>query len=124
MAERTPVTQLVAIGASAGGIEALSALVATLPADFPAPIVVAQHLDPTPAQPPAGDPGAAAAPCRCAPWSTTRALEAGVIYVVPANRHVSITDHHLSVDPDGAGRPKPSIDLLFRSRRRRSSARG
>ena len=38
--------QLVVVGCSAGGIDALSTLVATLPRDFPAPIVVAQHLDP------------------------------------------------------------------------------
>ena len=38
--------QLVVIGASAGGIEALSRVAASLPADFPAPIVIAQHLDP------------------------------------------------------------------------------
>ncbi|MGZ3666011.1 MAG: chemotaxis protein CheB, partial [Ktedonobacterales bacterium] len=37
---------LVVVGSSAGGIEALSTLVATLPADFPAPLVLAQHLDP------------------------------------------------------------------------------
>jgi len=39
-------SQLVVIGSSAGGIEALSRVVASLPADFPAPIVIAQHLDP------------------------------------------------------------------------------
>ena len=37
---------LVVIGSSAGGVEALATLVATLPPDFPAPIVLAQHLDP------------------------------------------------------------------------------
>ena len=37
---------LVVVGSSAGGIEALSTLVATLPANFPAPLVLAQHLDP------------------------------------------------------------------------------
>ena len=39
-------TQLVVVGSSAGGIEALSRLVSTLPEDFPAPIVIAKHLDP------------------------------------------------------------------------------
>ena len=37
---------LVVVGSSAGGIDALSVLVSTLPKHFPAPIVVAQHLDP------------------------------------------------------------------------------
>src|SRR5579872_360476 len=37
---------LVVVGSSAGGVEALSVLVSNLPSDFPAPIVLAQHLDP------------------------------------------------------------------------------
>ena len=39
-------THLVVVGSSAGGIGALSGLVSSLPEDFDAPIVVAQHLDP------------------------------------------------------------------------------
>ena len=39
-------THLVVVGSSAGGIGALSGLVSSLPDDFDAPIVVAQHLDP------------------------------------------------------------------------------
>src|SRR5205807_9223689 len=34
---------LVVIGSSAGGVEAVSILVGTLPLDFPAPLVLAQH---------------------------------------------------------------------------------
>lgn len=34
------------VGSSAGGVEALSQLVSTLPVDFAAPILLAQHLDP------------------------------------------------------------------------------
>jgi two-component system CheB/CheR fusion protein len=40
-------THLVVVGSSAGGIAALSGLVSSLPDDFDAPIVVAQHLDPS-----------------------------------------------------------------------------
>ena len=36
---------LLAIGASAGGPAALAAILARLPADFPAPIVIVQHVD-------------------------------------------------------------------------------
>ncbi|MBA2758896.1 MAG: chemotaxis protein CheB, partial [Chloroflexia bacterium] len=46
MTQNNPPSQLVVVGSSAGGIEALGTLVAGLPADFPAPIVIAQHLDP------------------------------------------------------------------------------
>ena len=45
----TPPTNqdLVVIGASAGGIDALSRLVSTLPTELTAPIVIAQHLEPS-----------------------------------------------------------------------------
>jgi two-component system CheB/CheR fusion protein len=42
-------------------------------------------------------------------------LEGGVIYVVPANQHVSITDSELGLQNDEHGRPKPSVDLLLSS---------
>jgi two-component system, chemotaxis family, response regulator WspF len=41
----TPRRKLVAIGASAGGPAALAHVLSELPADFPAPIVVVQHVD-------------------------------------------------------------------------------
>jgi two-component system CheB/CheR fusion protein len=106
--------QIVVVGASAGGIEALSSLLSTLPAGFPASIVLAQHLDPR-------------RPSRLAevlarrstlPLRTVDASEhlaGGVVYVVPSNRHVEITDHAVSVAEDAPGRPKPSIDLLLAS---------
>ena len=37
---------IVALAASAGGLTALSRVLSALPADFPAAIVVVQHLDP------------------------------------------------------------------------------
>jgi chemotaxis response regulator CheB len=47
MADEQRLYDLVVMGSSAGGIEALALLVTTLPPDFPAPIVIAQHLDPS-----------------------------------------------------------------------------
>lgn len=35
---------VITIGASAGGIKALKTLVKLLPQDFPAPILIAQHI--------------------------------------------------------------------------------
>ncbi len=92
----------------------LSALVATLPRDFPAPLVIAQHLDPTRAS----HLTAILARHSALPVHVVEdqePLEAGKVYIVPSNRHIRVTNHHLSVDVDGAGGPKPSIDLLFRS---------
>src|SRR6185437_13370679 len=114
MSAPSTVPQLVAIGSSAGGIEALSALVANLPADFPAPIVVAQHLDPTRPSHLESILGRRG-PLPVRTVVDHAPLEAGVIYVVPANRHVSLSDHHLEIDQEGMDRPRPSIDLLFQT---------
>ncbi|HEY0607501.1 MAG TPA: chemotaxis protein CheB, partial [Herpetosiphonaceae bacterium] len=114
MSEPALPVQLVVVGASAGGIEALSTLVATLPAQFPAPIVIAQHLDPTrPSH--LGAILARRAPLPVITVQDHAPLHAGTIYVVPSNRHVEITDHDMTVLPDGPQRPKPSVDLLLSS---------
>ncbi|MCA1598866.1 MAG: PAS domain-containing protein, partial [Chloroflexi bacterium] len=102
------------IGASAGGVTALQALVATLPAALPAPVVIAQHLDPTrPSH--LSDILAARAtlPVRVLTDHATLPLEPGVLYVVPSNRHIRLTDHMLAIEEGGAARPKPSIDRLL-----------
>lgn len=44
--EASPPFKVVGLAASAGGLNALSEVLAALPADFLAPIVVVQHLDP------------------------------------------------------------------------------
>jgi two-component system CheB/CheR fusion protein len=108
---------LVVVGSSAGGIEALSTLVATLPADFSAPLVLAQHLDPHHLS----HLGEILARRSALPVRTVldhERLEPGVVYVVPSNRHVEIADHTVRVstdDPPEEKRPKPSIDRLLTS---------
>jgi len=105
---------LVVIGSSAGGVAALSTLVATLPAGFPAPIVLAQHL--SPAHPShLGDILARHSTLPVRTIAAREPLEPGVVFVVPADRHIEITDGHVGVPVEGAGRPKPSIDLLLSS---------
>ena len=105
---------LVVVGSSAGGIGALTTLVSTLNNDFPAPIVLAQHLDPQ-------------RPSHLGPILERRSnlpiivvsedgptvLENGKIYVVPANRNVKIVDGHVSLVGNTHERPKPSVDMLL-----------
>src|SRR5438132_13491798 len=82
---------LVVVGSSAGGIEALGTLVGSLSLDFPAPLVLAQHLDPS-------------RPSHLASILERRTklplvtvlertrLEQGNTYVVPATQHAGIQD--------------------------------
>ncbi|MEA2574532.1 MAG: two-component system, chemotaxis family, CheB/CheR fusion protein [Chloroflexia bacterium] len=107
-----PQHRLVVIGSSAGGIQALTVLVSTLPRNFPAPIVLAQHLDPNrPSNLSAILERRSSLPIVTVTGSTR--LEGGTIYVVPANRHVGVADGHVEILSDQVGRPKPSIDLLL-----------
>ena len=89
---RTSICDIVVVGGSAGGIQALISLLNTLPADFPLPILVVQHLS---RQMPSRLP-------EVLQWRTKRAvkwaedeepIKPGVVYVAPA-------DHHLLVRPD------------------------
>ena len=114
MAEAQDNSHLVVVGSSAGGIEALSRLVSTLPEGFGSPVVIAQHLDPE-------------RESRLQEILTRRSrlpvrtvadhqhLEAGVVSVVPSNRQVTVMDSEIDLRVDSKGRPKPSVDLLMSS---------
>src|SRR5262245_13699616 len=106
---------LVVIGASAGGVEALKQLVACLPRDLPASVVAVLHL-------PAGGTSVLpsildrAGPLAARPAHDGAPLEPGTIYVGVPDSHVQIDDGRLKV----AGGPRenghrPAIDPLFRS---------
>jgi two-component system CheB/CheR fusion protein len=114
MADRSAseLAQLVVVGASAGGVEALTTLLATLPASFPAPIVLAQHLDPSrPSHLADILERHSTLPVRTV--ETEMPLEPGIVYVVPSNRDVTITDHTVDVQGRAEGSPMPSIDRLL-----------
>nr|MDQ3044707.1 chemotaxis protein CheB [Chloroflexota bacterium] len=105
-------TQLVVIGASAGGIAALSSVLSTLPSDFAAPVVIAQHLDPHRSSQ-LGKILAARVHLPVRTVTAKEALEASVVYVVPPDMNVEIIDHAVQVRRhDGRG-PKPSVDRLL-----------
>ena len=107
---------LVVVGSSAGGVGALSILVSTLSKDFPAPIVLAQHLDPQrPSHLGAILDRRSALPIVVVSEDAPTRLEGGTIYVVPANKHVRIADGHVHLESDHAERPAPSVDRLLSS---------
>lgn len=105
---------LVVVGSSAGGIEALSTLIATLSPAFPAPIVLAQHLDPQ--RPSALDVILQRrTPLPVVVVESHTMLEPGKIYVVPSNHDVGIRDGYIDFRQDGEKHPMPSVDLLLSS---------
>lgn len=105
---------MVVVGASAGGIEALSTLVSSLPPDFPAPMVIAQHLDPS-RESHLKDILSRKSAISVRTVTAHEPLEPGVIFVVPANHHVNITDSEITFQVDGVKQPKPSVGLLLSS---------
>jgi two-component system, chemotaxis family, CheB/CheR fusion protein len=103
---------LVVVGSSAGGIEALGTLLGGLPASFHAPVILAQHLDPhhqshlqTVLQRKTEMPVVLV--------TESEKLQAGAVYVVPANRHVVVNDGTVMVESENMDRPRPSVDLLL-----------
>jgi len=103
---------LVVTGSSAGGIEALCLLASSLPADFGAPIVIAQHLAPNHQSHLANILRSKSA----LPVVTVDArvgLVPGTIYVIGPDHDVEITDDHAQTFIVARSGPKPSIDRLF-----------
>jgi two-component system chemotaxis response regulator CheB len=106
--------ELVALVASAGGLEAIKRVCAALPADFPAAVVIVQHLDPTHRSLMAQILGRwVALPVKQAQAGDRPAP--GHIYIAPP-------DHHLCIAPDGrlslsvadpVNYSRPSADVLL-----------
>lgn len=112
----TKSNDLVVVGSSAGGVSALSTLVSTLHKNFPAPVVLAQHLDPQrPSHLGSILERRSNLPVVLVSEQSPTPLEPGKIYVVPSNKHVKIRDGDVYLDGDHPDRPKPSVDLLLSS---------
>lgn len=105
---------LIVVGASAGGVEAVSELLGALPAGLDAPVVVAQHLSPSRSSH-LDEILGRHSPLAVRMAAERQVLDAGVVYVVPASRDAEIEDGALCLTEPIAGRPVPSIDRLLRS---------
>jgi two-component system, chemotaxis family, protein-glutamate methylesterase/glutaminase len=106
---------VVGIAASAGGVEALRALVSLLPADFSAAVLVVLHIPPAgPSVLPQILSRAGQLPARHP--QDGEALAAGVILVAPPDRHMAVSGGqvHLLAGPRENGH-RPSADILLRS---------
>src|SRR5262249_22783628 len=107
---------MVALAASAGGLAALSQVLSALPADFPAAIVVVQHLDRQHRS------HLASILSRCTSLTVKDAKEGervrpGVVYIAPPDQHLlARADRTLSLShAELVHFVRPSADLLFES---------
>jgi two-component system chemotaxis response regulator CheB len=103
------------IGASHGGIEALSQLIRQLPADFPAPVFIVQHID-------ASSPGmlpkilGRAGRLPAVHARNTEIFEKSRIYVAPADQHMLVQRGYIRLSQGPReNHTRPAIDPLFRS---------
>ena len=108
---------LVVIGTSLGGLEAVSAMLEALPAGFPLPIVIAQHRGASPVE---GD--------LAGLWQRHTSLVVHEVEdkdpITPGHVYVAPADYHVLIDSRGSFAlstegpvlwARPSIDVLFES---------
>lgn len=110
-----PGHDLVVIGASAGGVEALREIARQLPEGFPAAVLAVVHF---PAD------GTSMLPLILSRQSPLRAVHAedgaeivsGTIYVAPPDRHLLVEPGRLRLSPGPRENGhRPAVDPLFRS---------
>jgi two-component system chemotaxis response regulator CheB len=104
---------LVVMGASAGGVEALCEVVKRLPPDFGAAVLVVMHIGEGSALPTVLN------HCGTLPCSFVTdhpSIERGHLYIAPPNYHMRVNDGKLSLSQGPKENlRRPSIDPLFRS---------
>lgn len=114
MPNESPSGRLVVIGASAGGVTALLELAATLPAGFPAPVCVVQHVGANPSILP--ELLAARGPHPAVHARDRQLLTPGVIHIAPPDQHMLVEGRYLRlVRGPRENHTRPAIDPLFRS---------
>src|ERR1051326_3913171 len=107
---------IVALAASAGGLRALSYILAALPADFPAALVVVQHLDPRHRSLMA-DILSRRTALRVKEAEDDDRLAAGTAYIAPPNKHLLVNGGGTLTltQTELVHFVRPSADLLFES---------
>lgn len=106
---------IIVVGASAGGIEALRSLTAALPADLPASIFIVVHTSPQ-------GPGLLAdildmsSKLPATNATDRERIQKGRIYVAPPDRHLLLEPNYMRLTRGPKeNRFRPAVDPLFRS---------
>jgi two-component system chemotaxis response regulator CheB len=109
------VCEIVVIGTSLGGFQALQVVLGDLPKDFPLPIAVIQHRS--------SEDSGMLAPLLAnhvhlpvVEIEDKQPIDPGLIFIGPSNYHVLIDDRHFALSTDApVVHARPSIDVLFES---------
>ena len=110
-----PGHDIIVIGASAGGVEALVTLARSLPRKLPAAVFVVLHI---PAESPSLLPGilSRSGPLEAVQAVDGAAIEHRCIYVAPPDHHLLVERRHIRVvRGPKEKRHRPAVDPLFRS---------
>jgi len=111
--------QIIAIGVSTGGPDALACVIPSLPAGFPVPVVIAQHMPPVFTSMLAARLSAKSAlPVR--ECKSGEQLKPGCVFLAPGDYHMVVKSEDGVVRLHTHQGPKenfcrPSVDVLFRS---------
>ncbi|MEV6600655.1 chemotaxis response regulator protein-glutamate methylesterase [Actinoplanes sp. NPDC051346] len=110
---------IIAIGSSTGGPDALTKVLHALPTDLPVPIVVTQHM------PPVFTRMFAERLDRSTPLRVVEAAEgmellAGTVYIAPGDKHLVLQRRNNATLTQLSGAPpenscRPAVDVMFRS---------
>jgi two-component system chemotaxis response regulator CheB len=108
-------SRVVAVGASAGGVSAITNLVREFPADLDAAVLVVLHLLPT-ARSALPEILSRNTDLRVESATDGTPLQAGHVYVAPPDLHLEVDAEHVQVvrGPWENGH-RPAVDVLFRS---------
>ncbi|MCD6050014.1 MAG: CheB methylesterase [Verrucomicrobia bacterium] len=108
--------RMIVVGTSAGGLEALTRLIAPLAEDFPAPIFVVQHLAADTSGKVLVETLRKHGRLGCEMAVDGERFQAGRIYVAPPDHHMLITKGKIKISKGAReNRSRPGIDPLFRS---------
>lgn len=116
-----PLAQAVVVGVSTGGPNALAALISQLPADFPLPVLVVQHMPPMFTRLLASR-LSAVSKLTVTEAQEGEAVRAGCVYIAPGDFHMEVCRQGFQAvirlhQQAAENSCRPAVDVLFRSAR-------
>src|SRR5439155_3927255 len=107
--------QLVVLGTSLGGFNALKTVLGALPQDFPLPVAIVQHRSHEESEALASL-LAGETQLPVIEVDDKEEIKEGSVYVCPSNYHLMVDANHFSLSTDAPVlHARPSIDVLFES---------